>query len=50
MKLCMVLENFEEKYEENKIKKKKRKKNKFKINKLFLYIFLNSFNLISSII
>ena len=45
LKLCLV----SEKYEGKKIERKKWKerKNRFKINKLFLYIFSNSFNFIS---
>ena len=45
LKLCLVFE----KYEGKKIERKKWKerKNRFKINKLFLYIFSNSFNFIS---
>ena len=47
LKLCLV----SEKYEGKKIERKKWKerKNRFKINKLFLYIFSNSFNFISSV-
>ena len=53
-RLCLVFKKFEEKYEGKKIKKKVKEKkswrkikNKFKINKLFLYIFSNSFYLFS---
>ena len=48
-KLCLVPENFEEKYDEKKSERKKKPskiKNQFKINKLFLYTSLNSFLLI----
>ena len=45
--LNLVLEKFKGKYKEKKLEKKKRKKlkNKFKVNKLFLYIISNLFNL-----
>ena len=54
LKVCLVIEKFNQKCEEQKKKKGKKWKikikNTFKINKLFLYVFLNSFNLFSFII
>ena len=51
--LCLVFKKFEGKCKGKKIKReseKKKIKNRFKINKLFLYVFSNSFYLISCII
>ena len=58
MRLCLVPRKFEGKYKENEIERKNRRKekkmkenkNRFKLNKLVLYVFSNSFHLVSSII
>ena len=51
------LENLRDNVRENRKEKKKKKKktgmkikNRYKVNKLFLYVFLNSFYLFSTII
>ena len=47
-RLCLVSENLRENMREKE--KWKKIKNRFKINKLFLYVYSNSFHLVSSII